>query len=259
MRHDHEFCPDDTICVQCEAKLPDDTEPEHVNNGFCTPLCEQVYELIAMGYRRVSNKFGMIARIDRKDWQQFLADEGYYLGANHEGNMADTYRRVYSQDKKDVPLEVSQRIPSSNHDTCGYVQIGPEEEIVFNLQGARTALLLEIEQCLAQKPTLAPAAIMRCILDPSMSWALWEIVKEEMGPDPDGLNNRVLNPDSHSGRMFTALVKCQDELSFFINDLDEGDKVDPFGGFVEAEQLASDVIAEVKSDPEQVEPSPEHP
>lgn len=81
--------------------------------------------LIAQGYRRISNKHGMLSRIDRYDWKEFLASEGYYIGPQHEGSMADQYRRVYSKDVVELDPEIAKEVPSSGHDAIGFVDKEP--------------------------------------------------------------------------------------------------------------------------------------
>jgi hypothetical protein len=70
-------------------------------------------DLIASGYRAVSNKYRWVARIDREDWREEMArrqvsgfpgdqDDNFQQGmkwVNGLGNAAgDQYRRVYSRD-----------------------------------------------------------------------------------------------------------------------------------------------------------------
>lgn len=86
--------------------------------------------LALQGYRRTSSKYGMLSRVDREDWQEFMAkthapwdiNEGrawvYGLGTR----AADQYRRCYSRDKITVSTSISKFVPSSSHDTIGYVQ-----------------------------------------------------------------------------------------------------------------------------------------
>ena len=73
-------------------------------------------ELTRQGYRRVSNKFGMVARIDRPDWLEFMLEQSPHLIAS----LADQYRRVHSQDVLTVP-GVAPHVPTSSHDSVGFV------------------------------------------------------------------------------------------------------------------------------------------
>lgn len=66
--------------------------------------------LIDKGYRRVSNKYRHVSRIDRSDWLEYLHKLGL---AGTKGSLADHYRRVYSKDIIIVPLHIFKFIPSS--------------------------------------------------------------------------------------------------------------------------------------------------
>lgn len=84
-------------------------------------------KLRRMGYRRISNKFGMVARIDRSDWLEVMRKK-YPNWENMEvSSIADYYRRCVTKDVLTVPLEVSRYIPSSNHDSTGYIDEGSTE------------------------------------------------------------------------------------------------------------------------------------
>lgn len=72
-------------------------------------------QLTAAGYRRVSNSYRCVARIDRPDWKDVLAK---YLcttpdklsGNGHE----DSYRRIFAEDAiYDVPQHIYRKIPAS--------------------------------------------------------------------------------------------------------------------------------------------------
>jgi hypothetical protein len=86
--------------------------------------------LIAMGYRIISRRHRMAARVDRPDWKQFMAQQiapwdpqGEGMAwVEHLGNdAADQYRRVYSRDQITVSATAMHQIPSSCHDPIGYV------------------------------------------------------------------------------------------------------------------------------------------
>lgn len=104
--------------------------------------------LVSKGYRRVSNSYKTVARVDRPDWVQFMYAEVFKHRANCVGQLldfyagrvlqgfttdsvlkeaqqaADHYRRCYSKDKiDDVPSEVFKLIPSSNWDETGYIEV----------------------------------------------------------------------------------------------------------------------------------------
>jgi hypothetical protein len=78
-------------------------------------------ELTDMGYRRISNRYRIISRIDRPDWIKWLEDKGFMISFPL-GSTADFYRRVFSKDKiEGVKLSVYKKIPPSGHDYVGYV------------------------------------------------------------------------------------------------------------------------------------------
>ena len=71
-------------------------------------------ELNRMGYRRISNKYKLVARIDRDDWMDVLAKQlnccraDFYKldGSGISNTWKDHYIRVYSEDKMTVSQEV---------------------------------------------------------------------------------------------------------------------------------------------------------
>lgn len=78
--------------------------------------------LAKSGYRRVSNKYRIVARVDRVDWQQYMEKEHPFSPGVH--NNADYYRRCESEDWIEaVPLAVFKRIPTSNHGAIGYREL----------------------------------------------------------------------------------------------------------------------------------------
>lgn len=79
--------------------------------------------LAAQGYRRVSRRWSTVARIDREDWGEFLADRMPDAMIRKNGAWADHYRRIYSKDKKTVLQQVALLVPSSDHDPVGYVAL----------------------------------------------------------------------------------------------------------------------------------------
>lgn len=90
-------------------------------------------ELAARGYRRTSNKHGIVSRIDRPDWVQVLADdlgrspaELYAKGAKEpESRWKDYYRRILSKDRVTLGADAARFVPGSNWDDCGYVEEVP--------------------------------------------------------------------------------------------------------------------------------------
>lgn len=84
-----------------------------------------VSTLIEMGYKRVSNAYGEISRIDREDWIEvlarampgsckadFLVVSGPNTGKPSE-RWADHYRRVHSKDTLTVSKEDIRLFPGS--------------------------------------------------------------------------------------------------------------------------------------------------
>ncbi len=94
-----------------------------------------VQELISQGYRRVSNRFCLISRIDRQDWKEYMASthapwdpEGDGMAwvnclGNQPGSAEDWYRRCLSKDVITVSKGISSQIPSSGHDSIEYVKL----------------------------------------------------------------------------------------------------------------------------------------
>lgn len=88
-------------------------------------------KLIAQGYRRTSNRYRMVSRIDHPDWITILAKhlhrspaELYVPGEDHvSATWCDHYRRVLSKDTLEgLPEEVFKLIPGSGWDPCGYCE-----------------------------------------------------------------------------------------------------------------------------------------
>jgi hypothetical protein len=98
-------------------------------------------ELIAKGYRLVSRKYRLVARIDRPDWAQVLVDtlapwmkkstEENYARAIKEMEenigMRDWYRRCMSKDT--IKVSDIRGFPNSSHDPVGYVEYGTQTNI----------------------------------------------------------------------------------------------------------------------------------
>lgn len=89
-----------------------------------------IEELVSAGYRRTSNKYGLVSRIDRPDWVEVLAD---HLGRSPaelyvRGCWADYYRRVLSNDTLELGPVEGRKVPTSNWDTTGYCEKEPEEQ-----------------------------------------------------------------------------------------------------------------------------------
>lgn len=115
-----------------------------------TVLAETTAKALAdVGYRRVSHKYNMIARIDRPDWLEVLAAHcgraraDFYIMGNPNRNIPgaapyavsdkignnwkDFYRRVLSKDVMTVTSEVSKLIPGSDYDPVEYIEIVREK------------------------------------------------------------------------------------------------------------------------------------
>lgn len=89
-------------------------------------------KLKAMGYRRISNRHRIIARIDEPQWVQIMAEElrrapaDFYVPGDKlpAANWDDYYRRVISRDRvSDIPESVFRQIPLSGDDQCGFKEL----------------------------------------------------------------------------------------------------------------------------------------
>jgi hypothetical protein len=86
--------------------------------------------LISRGYRRISNKHGVVSRIDRADWITVIAQhlnrspaELYVPGRHHpEPCWNDYYRRVLSKDQLKIGKLVHD-IPTSDFDAVGFIDL----------------------------------------------------------------------------------------------------------------------------------------
>jgi hypothetical protein len=122
--------------------------------------------LKAMGYRRVSNKHKLVARIDRKDWLQSMAKslhrapaDFYVPGENHVApNWCDYYRRVHSKDQLEVSAEIYAALPASNETSDDYVPL-PSQKIDMSLRQELLVLVqaLHQERALSQRSDAAIA------------------------------------------------------------------------------------------------------
>ena len=108
-----------------------------------------IAEFVALGYRRTSRKFGIISRVDRPDWKEFLARKGMLIGPEREGNGADHYRAVYSKDKITLePPSLALEVPTSGHDPVGFI---PKDQLEQKLADAYAA---ECAECGRMRTTL---------------------------------------------------------------------------------------------------------
>lgn len=101
------------------------------------PMMQFVEGLAQRGYRRTSNKYGIVTRIDRADWVEVLAQhlgrspaELYRPGgAEPEAHWKDYYRRTLSEDSMEIGSQAARLIPTSNSNECGFVDLPEVEEI----------------------------------------------------------------------------------------------------------------------------------
>lgn len=101
--------------------------------------------LAAMGYRRTSNAYCSVSRIDRPDWLYKLAEnwkcapaDFYTAGTNKVTGMAcDWYRCRLSADKMTVDSKVIRHVPSSGHAVTEYQPIQKLTLVSFHFRGTR--------------------------------------------------------------------------------------------------------------------------
>jgi len=83
-------------------------------------------ELTAKGYCRISNKYGIVARVDREDWWDALQEHfqrNLPIRTEAEtGRWADYYRRCLSEDKLEVGPEIGGHVPQSNWNPTGFIE-----------------------------------------------------------------------------------------------------------------------------------------
>lgn len=86
--------------------------------------------LTDMGYRKVSNRHLMVARIDHPDWVEHLANKMRLAPADFvvrdgsgqiSADWCDHYRRCYSEDEATVSNRVFRLMKSSGNDKCGFI------------------------------------------------------------------------------------------------------------------------------------------
>ncbi len=93
------------------------------------PHCGEIFltvkELVARGYRRISNAHKILSRIDRPDWKEAMAAT-HLSGmawvealSKQPGQAEDYYRRCISKDW--VTIKDAKRVPPSNWDRVGFV------------------------------------------------------------------------------------------------------------------------------------------
>jgi hypothetical protein len=85
-----------------------------------------------LGYCRVSNRYRTVARIDRPDWVEFMAEQMMRAPADfivrsgpHKGEVSDGwcdfYRRSYSHDQLVLTEAEFKKVPTSCGNAMGYV------------------------------------------------------------------------------------------------------------------------------------------
>lgn len=110
-------------------------------------------ELVARGYRKVSNGHCLVARIDTPNWVDVLARNlrrspaEFYESKNDyqpSGHWCDHYRRCFSHDTLVVSPETLKHIPPSGFDNCGYIPPFPKSQSVIGQdEGIELAFLGE--------------------------------------------------------------------------------------------------------------------
>lgn len=76
-----------------------------------------------MGYRRCSSKYRVVVRVDRKDWQQFLIDNGQSFALFSREGGSSVYRCLFSRDKiENVPQEIYKTLEHSQWDPVGFIE-----------------------------------------------------------------------------------------------------------------------------------------
>lgn len=106
-------------------------QPQEVQAVKTYTTLDQAAHYAAIGYRRTSNRFCMLSRIDRADWLQVLAQQMgraiadfYTPDGNLSVQWADYYRRSMTKDTITVSEEISRLVPGSSGDECGYIPKG---------------------------------------------------------------------------------------------------------------------------------------
>lgn len=93
---------------------------------------ESLETLVSRGYRKTSNAYCIVSRIDRPDWLQWMAanlgGRGRAVADFYDtktglpsGSWCDHYRRVRSKDTLVIPREMIQAFPTSSFDNTGFV------------------------------------------------------------------------------------------------------------------------------------------
>jgi hypothetical protein len=90
------------------------------------------HKLILQGYCRVSNRYGIISRIDRPDWKDSMAinhapwskEQGMkWVESMSLVDAEDYYRRCISIDTKELGHSMGMKFPQSAETKTGFVEI----------------------------------------------------------------------------------------------------------------------------------------
>ncbi len=97
--------------------------------GVITP--EEVEMLMAAGFCRTSNKYGLLSRIDRPDWKAVLEQNMGRDLSFGDGQWESHYRRGYSNDQVEIGSENARRFESSDWNKIGYIpqHYDPEKQL----------------------------------------------------------------------------------------------------------------------------------
>jgi len=91
-------------------------------------------ELISRGYRRTSNKYRTVSRVDDRRWPEMIRNVNASMLLDRDRG-ADYFRRCLSKDKiENVPEEVFKQIPLSNHDSTGFIDPSTLKEVGFDVK-----------------------------------------------------------------------------------------------------------------------------
>jgi len=92
---------------------------------------EGLERLKKQGYRIISRKYGVVARIDRSDWKEYMASKhcngmDWVEVLDRLNHAEDHYRRCYSNDKIELIPDrlLVEVIPNSNSERTGYIEKG---------------------------------------------------------------------------------------------------------------------------------------
>lgn len=66
------------------------------------------------GYRVVSRKSGIAARVDREDWEEYCKETMHPV-------CPDFYRRVLSKDQVYITPYAAKKLPNSQHNPVGFI------------------------------------------------------------------------------------------------------------------------------------------